>query len=111
MSASGTSAEITAMLNRQLPRPLSRKTILTCLTRLEAKGLVKHRREGRAFRFLPTMTEAETSAWHIGNQMSEIMDRYGDLGVTVFAERVCEDPNRRALVRQLLEAIDEGSGP
>jgi predicted transcriptional regulator len=40
-----TAAEITQGLNERRPAPLSNKTILTCLSRLEAKGLVSHARE------------------------------------------------------------------
>jgi hypothetical protein len=68
------------------------------------------RKEGRAYRFLPTMSEAETAEWHIGREMALIVDRYGDLAVAVFVRRVCDDPSRRRLLRRLLEALDEGSG-
>jgi predicted transcriptional regulator len=109
--ASGTSGEITTALNERRGRQLSPKTILTCLTRLEAKGLVTHDREGRAYRFSPTMNEVDTAAWYIGKRLSEIVERYDDLAVAVFVNRFCEDPYRRQLVRRLLEALDEGSDP
>jgi predicted transcriptional regulator len=109
--SSGTAIEVTAVLNEHRPRPLSSKTILTCLTRLEVKSLVTHTKEGRGFRFSPSMTEEEMAARHIGTEMTEIIDRYGDLAVAVFVERIEENPNHRSLVRRLLEARDEGSGP
>jgi predicted transcriptional regulator len=48
---SATAAEITRGLDARRLEPLSNKTILTCLTRLEAKGLVSHARERRAYLF------------------------------------------------------------
>jgi predicted transcriptional regulator len=108
-SASGTSGEITTALNERRGRQLSPKTILTCLTRLEAKGLVTHDRDGRAYRFSPTMSEVDTAAWYVGKRLSEIVERYDDLAVAVFVNRFCGDPYRRQLVRRLLEALDEGS--
>jgi hypothetical protein len=57
------------------------------------------------------MDEVGTAAWHVGNRLSEIVERYNDLAVAVFVKRFCEDPYRRQLVRQLLEAFDEGSDP
>jgi predicted transcriptional regulator len=108
-SASGTSGEITAALNRQRTRQLSSKTILTCLTRLEAKGVVVHRQEGRSYRFRAIMDEHDTVAWYIGNRLSEVIDNYNDLAVAVFVQLFCEDPYRRQLVRQLLEGLDERS--
>ena len=107
--ASGTSGEITTALNERRGRQLSPKTILTCLTRLEAKGLVTHDRVGRAYRFSPTMNEVDTASWYIGKRLSEIVERYDELAVAVFVNRFCEDPYRRQLVRRLLEALDEGS--
>ena len=92
-----------------LGRQLSPKTILTCLTRLEAKGLVTHDKEGRAYRFSSAKNEMDTAAWYVGNRLSRIVERYDDLAVAVFVNRFCEDPYRRQLVRQLLEALDEGS--
>jgi predicted transcriptional regulator len=109
--SSGTAGEVTAALNRHRARQLSPKTILTCLTRLETKGLLTHSQEGRAYRFWPIMDEVGTAAWHVGNRLSEIVERYNDLAVAVFVKRFCEDPYRRQLVRQLLEAFDEGSDP
>ncbi len=109
--SSGTVAEITAMLNGRRARPLSTKTVLTCLTRLEAKGLVRHTKEGRAYRFFPTMTEGDAAAWHIGEGVAEMLDRFGDLAVAVFVERIGADPEHRLLVRRLLEAHDERGRP
>ena len=109
--ASGTSGEITSALNARWGRQLSRKTILTCLTRLEAKGLVRHDKEGRAYRFAPAMNEVDMAAWFVGNRLSQLVERYDDLAVAVFVNRFCEDPYRRQLVRRLLEELDEGSGP
>lgn len=106
--SSSTVAEITSVLNEDRSRPLSTKTILTCLTRLETKGLVTHTKLGRAFCFLPSMTEEEMDTWHIEQGMAAFIDRYGDLAVAVFAARICADPKHRLMVRRLLEAHDEG---
>jgi predicted transcriptional regulator len=109
-ASSGTALEVTAALNRHRERQLSPKTILTCLTRLESKGLLTHCQEGRAYRFSPNLDEAATAEWYVGKRLSAIVERYNDLAVAVFVKRFCEDPHRRRLIRQLLEAIDEGSG-
>jgi predicted transcriptional regulator len=108
---SATAAEITRQLNAQRPRPLSAKTILTCLTRLEEKGLVCHSKESRAFRFSPTKSADEVSAWYIANRFQAIIDRFGDLAVAVFVKQIGDDPARYRFLRQLVEENDERGDP
>jgi predicted transcriptional regulator len=108
---SATAAEITRGLNATRPQSLSAKTILTCLTRLEEKGLVSHSKERRAFRFAPTKSEDEVSAWYVRTRFEVIIDRFGDLAVAVFVQQIREDPGRYRFLRQLVEANDERGGP
>jgi predicted transcriptional regulator len=108
---SATATEITRQLNAQRRQPLSAKTILTCLTRLEEKGLVCHSKESRAFRFSPTKSEDEVSAWYVADRFQAIIDRFGDLAVAVFVKQIGEDPDRYRFLRQLVEENDEGGGP
>jgi BlaI family transcriptional regulator, penicillinase repressor len=108
---SATAAEITRGLNATRPQSLSAKTILTCLTRLEEKGLVSHSKERRAFRFSPTKSEDEVSAWYVRTRFEAIIDRFGDLAVAVFVQQIFEDPGRYRFLRQLVEANDERGGP
>jgi hypothetical protein len=53
------------------------------------------------------MGEEVTAAKFVGDEMSEILDRFGDLAVAVFVERLGPDPERRRRLRQLLEGGDE----
>jgi predicted transcriptional regulator len=86
--SSGTANELTRMINCHKPEPLSHKTILTCLTRLERKGLVFHTKESRSFRFFPALSAEETAAKFIGEEVTEILNRFGDLAVAVFVDRL-----------------------
>ena len=106
---SASAAEITRGLNARRLEPLSNKTILTC--RHEAKGLVPHARERRAYLFWPTKSADEVSAWYIGGRFRELIDRFGDLAVAVFVEQVGEVPIRYQFLRQLVEGNDERGGP
>jgi predicted transcriptional regulator len=108
---SATAAEITQVLNARRPEPLSNKTILTCLSRLEAKGLVSHARASRAYLFSPTKSADEVSAWYVGGRCRELIDRFGDLAVAVFVEQIGEDPIRYRFLRQLVEGNYERGGP
>jgi BlaI family transcriptional regulator, penicillinase repressor len=108
---SATAAEITSGLNACRAEPLSTKTILTCLTRLEEKGLVSHSKESRAYLFSPTKSEDEISAWYLAERFRSIIDRFGDLAVAVFVEQIGQDPDRYQFLCQLVEGNDEGGGP
>jgi BlaI family transcriptional regulator, penicillinase repressor len=108
---SATAAEITRGLNATRSQSLSTKTILTCLTRLEEKGLVSHSKERRAFRFSPTKSEDEVSAWYVRTRFEALIDRFGDLAVAVFVQQIGEDPDRYRFLRQLVVANDERGGP
>jgi predicted transcriptional regulator len=103
-----TAVELTAILNRERHDPLSAKTTLTCLTRLEAKGLVSHSKAERAFLFSPTKTEVELSTWFIGERFRPIIDHYGNVAVAVFVSLIGENPVRFQHLRDLVEALDEG---
>jgi predicted transcriptional regulator len=103
-----TAVELTAALNRDRVEPLSAKTTLTCLTRLEAKGLVSHIKSDRAFVFSATKTELELSKWFIGERFRPVIDRYGNLAVAVFVEQVGENPSRYRYLQEIVEGCDEG---
>jgi BlaI family transcriptional regulator, penicillinase repressor len=106
---SGTASELTALLNREKRTPISPKTVLTGLTRLEQKGLVRHTKEGRHFRFFPALSEEEVAVKYIGEEIGDIIDDFGDLAVAVFVERLGTVPGRLDHLRRLLEVGNEGS--
>lgn len=58
-SGSGTVSEVLTALDS--PKPLAFNTVQTMLRILEQKGYVRHREEGRAFRYLPVVDKAEAS--------------------------------------------------
>lgn len=46
-----------AEVREAIPAPLAYNTVLTILRNLEAKGFVKHKAEGRVFRYAPAIAE------------------------------------------------------
>jgi predicted transcriptional regulator len=102
-----TAAQITRELNSGRSEPLSMKTILTCLTRLEEKGLVSHGKLSRAYVFSPTKSEDEVSTWYLMDRYGAIIDRFGDLAVAVFVQLIGDDPVRYRFLSQLVGECDE----
>lgn len=63
-------AEVCAALHRA--RKLAPTTIATMLKKMEVKGLVSHRSEGRRFIYEPTVTEAEVTRSMVSDLTSRL---------------------------------------
>jgi predicted transcriptional regulator len=103
-----TGVEVTGFINKQRQVGLSHRTILTILSRLEAKGCIGHVVEGRAYRYSVTVTEADFPAWHAQRSAKALLDRYGtDLAVTGFFNAAVADPAAAARLDELLDQYFE----
>ena len=58
---------------------LAYTTVMTILTRLWSKGLVTREREGRAFAYSTTVTEADHAAQKMRNTLADVTDRHAAL--------------------------------
>lgn len=94
-------ADATESINMARDRPLSQRTILTVLSRLDAKGYVTHVVEGRAYRYTAIVPEREFVVWHARRAVTELLDRYGDEAV------VSGLVEARAGDAEILRRIDE----
>ena len=74
-------SEVEEILNRRRSVPLAYKTVLTICTRLGEKGILGHDKEGRAFRFHPTMTESEFVAVQASKATAALLSRFGDVAL------------------------------
>lgn len=83
--------EAAKLLNEQREAPISFRTVLTILTRLERKGYVEHSVEGRrgrpepdetsqsrTFLYRAVVPEDQFVQWHADRAMKELLERYGD---------------------------------
>ena len=101
-----TSSEVHAALRPG--RGLAPTTIATMLRKMEGKGVVAHRSEGRVFVYRPTVTEAVVRR----SMVAEVVDRLfaGDPAALV-SHLVAEaelDPDDLARLRAMLAADDRG---
>jgi len=99
-------SEVEEILNRRRTVPLAYKTVLTICTRLGEKGILSHEKEGRAFRFYPTMTESEFVAAQASKATDALLSRFGDVVLSTFVDHVAADPDQLAALRSLLEIED-----
>jgi predicted transcriptional regulator len=96
-------SEIEAVLNDHRSEPLAYKTVLTICTRLSEKGILSHEKEGRAFRYGATMTEAEFIVEQSTKAADAMLNRFGDVALSAFVDQVAADPDQLAALRDLLE--------
>jgi BlaI family transcriptional regulator, penicillinase repressor len=66
----GTVAEV----RDKLPADLAYTTVLTILRKLEAKGLVKHKVEGKAHRYIPRVAQKNARRTVLGRLIDKLFD-------------------------------------
>src|ERR1700691_3776963 len=99
-------SEVEEVLNRRRTVPLAYKTVLTICTRLSEKGILSHDKEGRAFRYFPTMTEAEFVSEQASKATGVLLSRFGDVALSTFVDQVAADPDQLLALRELLGQDD-----
>jgi len=70
--------DATDLINQKRDVPLSHRTILTVLSRLDAKGYLTHAVEGRTYLYTAVVPEGEFVAWHAERAVKALLERYGD---------------------------------
>jgi predicted transcriptional regulator len=77
-------------------------TLLTVMTRLEGKGLVRRTREGRRDRYEPTLGRERYQQARAAAAAGAMVDEYGDVALAHFARHLeALDPERQAEIRRL----------
>ncbi len=71
-------AEATELINGMRDVPLSPRTVLTVLSRLEAKGYLTHVVDGRTYLYTAVVLEEDFVTWHAARAIRALRQRYGD---------------------------------
>lgn len=89
-------------LNLRAEKPRAYTTYMTIMARLHRKGLLSRRREGKTDYYAPAYAREEYMALRAQSQVAELVDQYGDVALSHFAQQMAGlDPaRRRALQRQ-----------
>ncbi|MFP4636281.1 MAG: BlaI/MecI/CopY family transcriptional regulator [Nitriliruptoraceae bacterium] len=85
---------------------LAYTTVMTVLARLHDKGVVDRERRGRGYDYTPAFDEAQLVE-HLGRrEVSELLDRYGEVALAQFAAALEQaDPQ---LLRRLRDSAEAG---
>jgi predicted transcriptional regulator len=79
-------------------------TVMTIMARLDEKGLLERRRQGRADVYKPRLSREQYLAARAEAQVDELVADYGDVALAHFARQLERlDGRRRAALRKLAE--------
>lgn len=91
-------------VRERLADDLAYNTVLSMLRVLEAKGMVGHRKDGRAHRYHPLVEREEAGRVVLGRLRDKIFKGSGELLMT---HLVAEEPLSPGAVRRLRQQLDE----
>lgn len=79
-------------------------TIMTSLSRLYSKGLLKRKREGKAYRYCCARSKESFVKKNLSKVFATLFNDYGDLVISQFVDTLSNDPES---INKLKEALDE----
>jgi predicted transcriptional regulator len=98
-SGSGTVSEVLGMVDS--PKPLAFNTVQTMLRILEQKGYVRHKEEGRAFRYFPVVDKAAASRTAVKSVVRRFFGSPGALALNLLQSEQLT-PEELTRIRQLI---------
>jgi predicted transcriptional regulator len=94
--------EIMEALNRRTKRPRAYTTYMTIMRRLDGKGLLTRRREGKTDIYRPVHSREEYADLRARAGVDDLVEQFGDLALSHFARQMGElDPQRRRQLQRL----------
>lgn len=89
-------------LNRKDVKQRAYTTVMTTMTRLDAKGLLSRRRVGRGDIYSPAMSREEYLQARAQAEVGALVSEFGDVALVHFARQMEQlDPKRREALRRL----------
>lgn len=83
-------------------------TVKTIMERLEKKGLLRRRREGKAYLYEPAISRPQLEELVSRRLVANLLDSFGSVAISGFAYALKEDPQRMEEMRSLLEKMASG---
>ena len=98
--------EVTQALNEQADKPRAYTTYMTIMGRLDRKGLLARRREGKTDVYRPVYTRADYADMRAGAEIDSIVDQFGEVALAHIARQMAQldSQHRRALERLARES-------
>jgi predicted transcriptional regulator len=94
--------------NRGRRQPRAYTTYLTIMVRLDGKGLLQRRREGKTDFYRPRLSKADYQAARAEAEVDALVDQYGEVALSHFARQMEQlDPERRRALQRLARRDSE----
>jgi predicted transcriptional regulator len=89
-------------LNKRARKQRAYTTYMTIMARLYKKDVLDRRREGKTDFYAPRLGRDEFMALRARAEVEELVDQYGDVALSHFAQQVASlDPARRRALQRL----------
>ena len=89
-------------LNKRKKHPRAYTTYMTIMRRLDTKGLLTRRREGKTDIYRPVYTREQYADLRARAGVSQLVEEYGEVALSHFARQMAElDPHRRRQLQRL----------
>jgi predicted transcriptional regulator len=94
--------EVMEALNATAARTRAYTTYMTIMSRLDAKGMLERRREGKTNFYRPVCTRREYVEMRARSELESVVDQYGDVALAHIARQMAAlDPKRRRALQRL----------
>ena len=89
-------------LNRRTSKKRAYTTYMTIMARLNKKGMLVRRREGKTDFYTPSQDREQYLALRARSQVEDLVAQYGDVALSNFAQQMASlDPARRRALQRL----------
>jgi predicted transcriptional regulator len=94
--------EMMDALNQRAKNPRAYTTYMTIMRRLDGKGLLTRRREGKTDIYRPVHSREEYADLRAQAGVTQLVEQYGEVALGHFARQMAElDPKRRRQLQRL----------
>jgi predicted transcriptional regulator len=94
--------EVMEALNRRTPKERAYTTYMTIMSRLDKKGMLTRRREGKTDFYRPAFERDEYLSLRARAEVEGLVAQYGEVALSHFAQQMAAlDPARRRALQRL----------
>jgi predicted transcriptional regulator len=94
--------EVMQALNADAQKRRAYTTYMTIMARLDGKGMLDRRRDGRTDFYRPTFSREQYADLRARDEVESVVDQYGDVALAHIARQMAAlDPRRRRALQRL----------
>ena len=89
-------------LNADAPKERAYTTYMTIMARLDTKGMLERRRQGKTDFYTPTYTREQYADMRARAELESVVDQYGEVALAHIARQLAAlDPQRRRALQRI----------